>query len=410
MKIATVIFTYNRSVHIRKVLEALKKNDTLPGKLILFQDGLKNELHCDEWKRVNQVIKAIDWCDSEVVVSNYNKGLADSVVDGLNYVFKYFDAAIVLEDDCVTHPQFMSYMTDSLEKYNDNKNVYSIGGYGWPVDVKDNGADAYFTQRISSWGWGTWKDRWSYYKRDYRILSRIKKSAASEKRFHSWGEDLEGHLMGNVSGIYDSWAVFWALTVIERDGYCLAPYQSLIDNIGFDGTGVHCQKKKTDIRLREKSNRERLILPDKIEVPIGARENFERYFSWTAPAEKMSCYNKILAGWIQKMQEGKSIGDDLLKRGIKKLSIWGKGRICDLLLHELKDKVEVLSIIESKPKEEYYNKIPIVQIEDLQKECQLIIVIPVYDMKQILFQVDSQCKKDVVGIDELIGIEIQRGM
>ena len=56
MKVATIIFTYNRSVHTEKVLTALRENKILPEKLFLFQDGLKNELHRDEWNKVNRLI------------------------------------------------------------------------------------------------------------------------------------------------------------------------------------------------------------------------------------------------------------------------------------------------------------------------------------------------------------------
>ena len=38
--IATIIFTYNRSLHTKKVLETLKNNTVLPEKLFIFQDGL----------------------------------------------------------------------------------------------------------------------------------------------------------------------------------------------------------------------------------------------------------------------------------------------------------------------------------------------------------------------------------
>ena len=55
-----------------------------------------------------------------------------------------------------------------------------------------------------------------------------------------WGSDLEKVLLGNIRGTTNSWAVFWALSVIERKGICIYPYCSLIKNIGMDGTGVHC--------------------------------------------------------------------------------------------------------------------------------------------------------------------------
>ena len=39
MKIGTIVFTYQRDEHARRVLEALSHNDMLPEKLYIFQDG-----------------------------------------------------------------------------------------------------------------------------------------------------------------------------------------------------------------------------------------------------------------------------------------------------------------------------------------------------------------------------------
>ena len=87
MKIATLLFTYNRSYHTEQVLSALKENTALPQKLIVFQDGRKRETDINEWNKVNSLIHKIDWCDHEIVVSGYNKGLADAILFGVDYAF-----------------------------------------------------------------------------------------------------------------------------------------------------------------------------------------------------------------------------------------------------------------------------------------------------------------------------------
>ena len=44
MKIAVAVFTYHRSYHTEKVLDALKNNTVLPEKLIVFQDGRRERM------------------------------------------------------------------------------------------------------------------------------------------------------------------------------------------------------------------------------------------------------------------------------------------------------------------------------------------------------------------------------
>lgn len=134
MNIATVLFTYSRPEHTKRVLESLSKNTILPDKLYIFHDGIKSTTNVEDWEKVENVIRAVDWCDCDVITSDKNKGLADSVVFGINYAFEKHDAVIVLEDDCVTHRLFIDYMVTSLIKY---KAKSGRGGilYKWIVRI-----------------------------------------------------------------------------------------------------------------------------------------------------------------------------------------------------------------------------------------------------------------------------------
>lgn len=402
MNIATVIFTYNRSHHTERVLDALSKNRELPEKLFVFQDGLKQESDRIEWEKVNKIIQEIQWCNCQVCVSDKNKGLAQSIISGLNRVFDSFDAVIVLEDDCVTHPMFMEYMVTGLEKYELNEEVFTVEGYAWPVDVKPNGADTYFTGRISSWGWGTWKNRWIKYKTDYQILRRIKSNPDLSARFHIWGEDCESFLLGNIEGRCDSWAVFWALTVIENKGYCLVPYDSLVENIGYDGSGIHCRAVKRKQYLRDRNNFKEISFPKRIEFPEDCELSFSDYCAWSSPLLKERCYNQILIEWLKIVKENKNLCDKLWEDNIKKISIWGKGKLCDLLLDEFENRIEVLSIVETNPIVNFYKNIPVVSVFEMPKDTQLLIVIPIYDMDRIKRKSENIIQCDIIGIEQLI--------
>ena len=187
MKIATILFTYNRSRHTKQVLEALSKNTILPQKFYIFQDGLKKITNQEEWEAVSDVIRDVSWCDVEITISERNKGLANSIKSGVSKVLQLYDAVIVLEDDCVPHPQFMEYMIKALKKYEPYKQVYHIGASSEPVDVEENGTDAYFMGRINSCGWGTWKDRWEQFCNDYTMIAQIKRDEHLYKWFKLWG-------------------------------------------------------------------------------------------------------------------------------------------------------------------------------------------------------------------------------
>lgn len=295
MKIATLLFTYNRSYHTKLVINALKKNKMPPQKLLVFQDGLKKETDEIEWSKVNSIINEIDWCDAEINVAERNRGLAESIISGINYAFKKYEAVIVLEDDCVPSENFICFMNQCFDKYDNDKRIYSVSGYSWPIQLAKQQYDVYGCGRISSWGWGTWKDRWKIYEKDYEIIKKIKLQEISSKNLAVWGQDLEDILIGNIKGDCDSWAVFWALNVIVREGISITPYRSFIKNIGMDGSGVHCAiTDKFEVECIDK-NQNSFLLPDKIELLDETKKAFASlYGNYTAISECDGGKKKVL--------------------------------------------------------------------------------------------------------------------
>lgn len=295
MKIATLLFTYNRSYHTEQVIKALSQNIVLPQKLYIFQDGI-GECDICEWTKVNHLIRSIDWCDTEIFVSEHNKGLADAIVFGVNYAFQENDAVIVLEDDCVPTANFISFMQQCFEKYCFDKRVYSVSGYTWPIILEKGQYDIYGCGRISSWGWGTWKNRWEEaYKKDFELVKRMKREEVLSRNLAMWGSDLEDIVVKNVRGECDSWAVFWALNVISKEGICINPYKSFIKNIGMDGSGRHCGiTNRFESRCIDEEQIE-FCLPDKLDISEETKSAFAAlYGSYTAAARSDESKERIL--------------------------------------------------------------------------------------------------------------------
>lgn len=394
MKIATILFTYNRPTHTKQVLDALKKNTIIPEKLLVFHDGIKENTDTEKWNEVEKIIRDINWCDAEVHTMEYNKGLADSVIDGVTYALKMHEAVIVLEDDCIPQPLFMEYMLQSLEKYEHEKSVYSIGGTAEPIDVPANGTDAYFIGRINSWGWATWRDRWAKYVRDYRMFGRIKKDKELGEWLSIWGQDLEPTLIGNIRGETDSWAVFWALCVIKEHGLCLAPYHSYVENVGFDGSGVHCGSVKPDFKIVNNSD-EKIILPDKIEVVDNYKTLFRDYYPWINPVIKERYYKQFLLNWRKLEQAEGHLVDFFVERNINSISVWGLGYIGEYVIDELKNYISIDNIVLTVPTTEMYHDIPIISVKEKEKIKKYILVIPGYDIELIKRKINDESKEAI---------------
>lgn len=399
MKIGTILFTYHRSKHTKKVLDALAENSILPEKLYIFQDGIKESTNIVEWNKVGQIIHDVDWCETEIHISDENKGLAKSITSGLDYVLSECEAVIVLEDDCVPGKHFMKFMKTALEKYHNEEKVYSVSGYAWDIRLPEDEYDAYFNGRACSFGWGTWKNRWNQYEENYDILKKIKNNQDMSHRLAIWGYDLEEMLEARVAGRNNSWAVFWALKTIEKGGYCLSPYRQLIHNIGFDGSGENCGIVRERYEKTEGVIKENFRFPCIVQSTQECEEEFQFLYARKCRAEKLKSYYQLLIQWLQMKQKGHDF--HITEDRKKNLAVWGKGALFDCLIRET--HLSVQCIIESRPCTEMYQNIPIVSVDEIPLNIQNIIVIPYFDIL-IIEQKIKKLRPDiqVLGLNELI--------
>jgi hypothetical protein len=266
MKTGIALFVYNRPEHTKKVLDGLKRNGI--EKLYIFADGPKNQEHLSAVKEVGSIIELIEWCQTEVINSDYNKGLANSIIDGVNYIFEKHERVIVLEDDCVPSNDYIFFMESCFDKYADDNEVMNVTGYCLPVIRPFNyHYDIYFTYRSCSWGWGTWKRAWEYFSCDVSVLTEIKNNPLLSDKIKNAGRDLIPILECNHKKKLDIWAAFWAIAIIKNSGICINPVISKIQNIGFDGTGVHCHTadNRFDVELSN-GNPKSIDFPPKINI------------------------------------------------------------------------------------------------------------------------------------------------
>jgi len=277
MKTGIALFVYNRPEHTHEVLKGLHRNNIQ--KLYIFSDGFKDEKDKDPVEKVRNLIDSIDWCETEIIKGERNKGLADSIVHGVNYVLERHTRIIVLEDDCVPTDDFIVFMEKCFDKYKNNEKVMNVSGYSLPINIpNDYPYDIYFSYRASSWGWGTWRRAWKYFDRNKSILAEIEKSPNLRKKINRAGEDLIPMLKNQINGKLDSWAVFWAINIIKNDGVCVNPVKSRIKNIGHDGTGIHCgHNNRYEIKII-KEDINLLHLPDKIVINDTIVNRYKKFF------------------------------------------------------------------------------------------------------------------------------------
>jgi hypothetical protein len=235
------LFVYNRPWHTQQTIEALQKNELASSsKLFVFSDGPKSEQDAGKVQEVRDYINSIQgFKDQQVIERESNWGLADNIIDGATQIVNEYGRIIVLEDDLVMSPYFLSFMNEALEFYKDKKKVWHISGWNYPIDSKGL-PDSFLWRVMNCWGWATWADRWQYFERE---PEKLYKEFSNEqiKRFNLDGAyNFWGQVKGNVEGRIKTWAIFWYATIFKNEGLCLNPTQTLVQNIGHDGSGTNC--------------------------------------------------------------------------------------------------------------------------------------------------------------------------
>ena len=278
--IPIVLFVYNRPDHLRHTIEALVKNTLAEkSKLFIYSDGPKNQSDAEKIMSVRKYIHSISgFKEVEIIEREKNYGLAKSVITGVSEVFTSSSKVIIMEDDMISSRGFLSYMYELLNFYENNRTIFSVTGYTFPIKIPyDYPYEIYLAHRASSWGWGTWKDRWEKVDWDVNDYDFFIGDKTQTEKFKKGGDDLIRMLKNQKTGRIDSWAIIWTYTHFKNKAYCIYPVRSLIKNIGADESGVHMNKtKKYDVDLTEDNSTIPLIKDIKPNEEI--LKNFQTFF------------------------------------------------------------------------------------------------------------------------------------
>lgn len=275
------LFVYNRYEHTKKTVESLSKvRGAKESSIYIFSDGPKTRDDEEAVKNVRKYIKSIDGFKSiHIVESNYNKGLAKSVIDGVGFLINEFGQIIVIEDDLEFSIDFLEFMNQTLKLYKNNKDVWSISGYTANIKIPHNyKEDVYFVKRGCSWGWATWKDRWDsidWTCSDYESFRKDKKKV---KDFNQTGTEMIYMMDLQMEGYIDSWAIRWCYEQWKQGKYTVYPTKSKVLNNGSDSSGTHSgYTNKFDTTLDNRNKN--LNLPNDIIKNKSIEKNFKRFYS-----------------------------------------------------------------------------------------------------------------------------------
>ena len=242
-----IVFAYNRPEHLQKTLDALAQNELAnQSTLYIYCDGAKPDASTEQLARIQKVREVAQsvkgFKDVHVKCAEQNKGLANSIIGGVTEIVNKHGRVIVLEDDLLTSPYFLTYMNRALELYEDEDRVMHISAYMWPH--RGSLPDTFFSDIPNSWGWATWSRAWKYFSNDSDFLYHMFEHRWEE--FNKLGGDfLQKQLVENYNGRLSTWYIKWYSMILLRNGLTLYPGTSLIGHIGMDGSGTNCSSSNS---------------------------------------------------------------------------------------------------------------------------------------------------------------------
>lgn len=236
------VFLYNRPEHSERLFQSLSACRRLDEcALHVYCDAPRDPAAAAQVAATRRVAQA--WCErlgGSLVEREKNLGLAASIAGEVGNHCRRSGKVIVLEDDLMVHPEFINYMLNGLDRYQDADRVYQISGFAFDAPQPPK-PQVFFLPFTCSWGWGTWRRAWQAFDIDVDLSGLPVHERKWRRRF-----DLNGcfHFSDLVAkgqqGRGDMWAIYWYIAVFQRAGLALYPRVSLVANNGFDGSGVHC--------------------------------------------------------------------------------------------------------------------------------------------------------------------------
>ena len=252
-----IVFAYNRPDHLSKTLSRLAQNEMASDTdLFVICDGAKANATDEQIHKVfmtrDVARNAKGFHSVQIIERERNFGLARNIIEGVSSVIDKYGKVIVLEDDLLTSRFFLKYMNEALSHYENRPGVMSISANRPPVNRMelpgDYEYDVFVSLRSFSTGWATWKDRWSHVDWSLGYLEDFMKHPEQVKAFDRSGDDMSEMLLLQRDGRIDSWAIQFCFAHFKEHAVAILPCVPYVDNIGFDGSGIHSGTNEADFR------------------------------------------------------------------------------------------------------------------------------------------------------------------
>lgn len=259
-----LLITFNRPDHTRRVLTEILKQEPLS--LYVSQDGARegnenDRVKCQDVRNVvNELTDAYAVGQKDFLLHTLyqekNLGCGSGPQAGITWFFENVEQGIIMEDDCLAHPDFFPYCEELLNRYKGtevkfiNSTLYDdrwtkalvpnidITSYLLPLTCSYG-----FSRYMVTGAWAAWRSTWQGFDLDLKDMSALKfawhvyRLTGNLAEAEWWWYQVRAIQQDKNKKSY--WDYQMQIHLFRQNALTIHPAVNLISNIGFDAEGTH---------------------------------------------------------------------------------------------------------------------------------------------------------------------------
>lgn len=263
MKYAPVLIpTLDRYDHFRRCIESLAKCTWADQtEVYVALDYPPSDKYVEGWKKNKSFLQQcgnLGFKELHVIERDHNYGTWQPGDEGnlkclVIEIEKLYDRYIITEDDNVFSPNFLEYMDKGLEKFEDDDKVLNLCAFRWFFPIKSDG-NTFFRSGVSNtpWGVGYWSKKYKaipklsykWFRSQLTISNLIKVYRKNGPGFMNAFIEYANSDERHANPVDAHLGLYMTIAGMHQ----IIPMESLVRNIGLDGSGVSMPENNEEMR------------------------------------------------------------------------------------------------------------------------------------------------------------------
>lgn len=238
-----LVSVYNRQRHLEMCIDSLKLNPcSMKTDLYVVSDAAHTREMEPDIESIRRYISSIDGFKNVFpIFREKNLGGFLSINTAIDYVLEKHGRVIFIEDDNIVSENFLAFMNQGLDYYNDDPSVFSISGYNFPVSIpKDYPYDIYKWQGFTAWGVGLWHLKWEKVDWNREWIDSFLADNAKVEALNNVGEHVLLYYLAERKKKKEiTTDIVISIHLVNNNLFSIFPVVSTVRNMGHDGMGEH---------------------------------------------------------------------------------------------------------------------------------------------------------------------------